>query len=306
MSFRQSLAANVTPLILRIGLAATFLWAGWGKVLETRDYKPEELARLATMGVDKAQLAARGSGASARPVQPSREVEADRRAPAESAPAAPLPDPATPKPSNKSSSGPGGGQRFQPMHPAAAVSSEHGDEAATASSAAPAQPSKPARVYSAGDFDGPAPLKKVYSLALLLDARSKPAPAADGKPAGALWPSEWSKGMWPVYFAWGAGLTELLGGGLVLIGLLARLSGLSLAAVMLVAAWLTSVGPNLGAGFLGLAPPWSSFADWTTFLFQVMLLCAALGVFFSGAGAVSLDHWLFSRDKSAGDGGGEE
>ncbi len=306
MSFRQSLAANVTPLILRLGLAATFLWAGWGKVLETREYKPEELARLATMGVEKAQLAARGSGASARPSQPPRESEADRGAPADGGPAAPLPDPAAPKPANKSSSAPGGGQRFQPMHPAAAVSSDRADEATPAPIAPPPEPPKSARAYTAGDFDGPAPLKKVYSLALLLDARSRAAPATDGKAQGALWPSEWSKGMWPVYFAWAAGLTELLGGGLVLIGLLARLSGLSLAAVMLVAAWLTSVGPNLGAGFLGLAPPWSSFADWTTFLFQVMLLCAALGVFFSGAGAASLDHWLFSREKPAGPRGEDE
>lgn len=302
MSFRHALALNVTPLILRLGLAATFVWAGWGKVLETRDYKPEELARLATMGVEKAQLAARGSGASARPVQPTRDVEADRRAPADSGPAAPLPDPATPKPNNKSSSGSGGGSKFQPMHPAAALSAEPAEE----TRAAPSEPAAPRRVYTAADFDGPAPLKKVYSIALLIDARSKPAPAADGKQVGALWPAEWARGMWPVHFAWAAGIAELLGGGLMLIGLAARLAALSLAGVMVVAAWLTSVGPNLGSGFLGFAPPWSSFVDWTTFLFQVMSLAAAMGVLFSGAGALSLDHWVLGREKHSAAGADEE
>ncbi len=51
MSFRDSLAISVTPLLLRVALGITFVWAGAGKVLETMPVQGEAAAALANMGV---------------------------------------------------------------------------------------------------------------------------------------------------------------------------------------------------------------------------------------------------------------
>lgn len=50
MSFRDSLAISVTPVLLRLALGITFVWAGAGKVLETMPVKGEQAAVLANMG----------------------------------------------------------------------------------------------------------------------------------------------------------------------------------------------------------------------------------------------------------------
>lgn len=304
MSFRQSLACNITPLVLRLGLAVTFLWAGYGKVIETRDYKPEELARLANLGVAKAQAAAKPSGASALPLDsgagaynvtasPAPRSTTHEPAPSDAGPSSPLPDPAT-KPAAKS-----GGKQHQPMRPAAAIASAGSlaQESPSSSPSTPSSPPPPTRTYTAADFPASMKLANVYLLALMLEGRSNPVTTADGKTTRPLWPAEWGKGPWPVRFAWAAGLTELIGGGLALLGFLARFVGLSLTSVMLVAIWLTSVGPNLGGGFLGFAPPFASFPEWQTFLLQIMTLCAALGLLLSGAGTLSLDRFVFSDAK---------
>jgi uncharacterized membrane protein YphA (DoxX/SURF4 family) len=51
MSFRDSLAISLTPLLLRLALGVTFVWAGAGKVLESMPVQGEQAAALANMGV---------------------------------------------------------------------------------------------------------------------------------------------------------------------------------------------------------------------------------------------------------------
>ena len=57
-AMRTCLTNNLTPLLLRLALGLTFLWAGWGKVWVKVDFAPDALAQLANMGVDRARDAA--------------------------------------------------------------------------------------------------------------------------------------------------------------------------------------------------------------------------------------------------------
>ncbi|MFG0252246.1 MAG: hypothetical protein ACF8NJ_05160, partial [Phycisphaerales bacterium JB038] len=50
MSFRDRLALTFPPLLIRLVLALTFVWAGLGKVTKT-DFSPEQAAALANMGI---------------------------------------------------------------------------------------------------------------------------------------------------------------------------------------------------------------------------------------------------------------
>jgi uncharacterized membrane protein YphA (DoxX/SURF4 family) len=83
-AFRRSLTANLSPLLLRVALGVTFLWAGYPKIFEKDAFPPEAAAQLANMGVKRAQDAA--IGASATP--PARKDAAPT-------PGDALPDPST-------------------------------------------------------------------------------------------------------------------------------------------------------------------------------------------------------------------
>ena len=276
MGFRTSMATNVTPLLLRVALGVTFLWAGWGKVFVTQDYQPAQAAMLANMGVSGAM--ARATGATGAPLAPAAPPREPRRDPPD-APSQPLPEP-------------GENAATTPARPDAVsigrvtLVRNSDDEA----------PAPPRRTYRAEDFDGPIELAGLYNLALLLTAVSD-----RGDDRMPLWPPVMAEGSWPVRWAWAAALTELIAGGLVLIGFMTRLSAFSLAGVMGVAMWLTQIGPRIGAeeAFLWVLPPLRDFSPetWRTLLWQFMLLCAALGVFFSGPGCLSLDRFVFGSSK---------
>lgn len=298
MAIRQALASRVTPIALRFALAGVFLWAGYGKVVTTHEFGPADLAVLANMGVAKAQAAASGAGASAAP-SPGSMPEAEPPAPVEGL-GAPLPDPARK-----------GGRRV--AQPAVAQAPGEGpivslaawDAVAQAEPEAEATPALPARdLYDASRFEQPVRLPMYYRLAIMLKHAG-----ASREESGSrrLWPASWSVGRYPVWFARAAAYTELIGGGLMLLGFFARFAGLALTCVMLVAIWLTSVGPNLGAtgAFLGFLPPTpapgasaeaaqQAMGAWQTLMLQITTLACALGVFLSGAGALSLDAFVFS------------
>lgn len=140
--------------------------------------------------------------------------------------------------------------------------------------------------------------RRLYSVAIQLHTSAHPESGAR------LWPAELASPRWCRVLAWSAALTEFLGGALVLVGFLTRLWGLALAGVMVVAMLLSTIGPAfIGSdSFLGFLPahrfgePGGAWvAAWTPWLFQFVLLMSALGVFFSGAGRVSLDGLIFSR-----------
>ncbi len=154
---------------------------------------------------------------------------------------------------------------------------------------------------------GTVKVRRLYGLALLVEgAAKKPADPAH-KPI-ALWPSVLAGGNRPLILAWAVAITELLGGGLVLIGLFTRLSALALAACMAGALWLTEIGPAIqsGSAFLGFLPNYDA-ADtrlWTTPLWQFTLTMCAMALVCAGAGAASIDRTLRASPGGGSGGGG--
>ncbi|MEI7658555.1 MAG: DoxX family protein [Phycisphaerae bacterium] len=223
--------SSIAPLFLRLALAATFLWAGFGKILETIPVKGQAAATLATMGI----------------VTPADGKTKD--------------------------------------------------------------------TYNAADFPDDVRVRQVHGITLMLATVNKGGgggAAGEGGAGGGgastmpLVPAVLTEGPWPARLAWASAITELVGGLFVLVGLLTRLAGFSLACTMLGAIWLTQIGPAIQAGrtvlgFIPDHPPYATDAAgsplFAMLLWQVSLLCIGLSLTFSGPGALSFDRALFPGGK---------
>lgn len=274
MGFCETLGHRVAPVLFRLALGATFIWAGHGKVLTKSSYTPDDLAALANMGVSAAIAAARPGVAAPAPT-PSTNPPASP-APAKSGdPSAPLPEPA---------SSPGG---------ALVASTTIGG-----------------RHFTGADFDAGANLAGLYRVALLLrNAAADPTPREDGSRPMRLWPSAIGEGAWPARLAWAVAITELVGGCLILVGFLARMAAIGVFGVMLGALWLATLGPAINApkSFLVVLPDLAAFQAWQSFALQMCALACAFGVFTLGAGWLSVDGFVFGgRSSSAPSNDGEE
>lgn len=156
----------------------------------------------------------------------------------------------------------------------------------------------PAAGYTAADFPGDVNVRALHtSLTLRLLAAARP---PEGRMP--LWPPRLGEGKWPVYAAWAAALTELVGGCWLVLGLFTRLAALGLTGVMVGAMWLTQFGPAIQSGstYLGFIPRQAAFAVnecgtpvYATLWWQVALLGGALALFFAGSGALAIDRALF-------------
>ena len=95
----------------------------------------------------------------------------------------------------------------------------------------------------------------------------------------------------PLITAWVVTLVELIGGGLLLIGLFSRLWGLGLAVIMAVSFALESV-PAICAngGIVDISPSVFNLAA-----AQLALAALAIGITFSGSGILSLDRVIFGK-----------
>lgn len=152
--------------------------------------------------------------------------------------------------------------------------------------------------YSADEYPNPVQVMTVYRLALSLDdsANATDPKNKDGKPTFHLWPPALGKGMWPLAAAWTCTIAEIGCGTFLLVGLLVRFSSFVLFFNMLVAAWLTVIGPAIQSGEtqLGFLPKYATFGmEWQMFLVQFILAGATLALVFAGAGGLSLDRALF-------------
>jgi len=274
-------ALALPPLLLRVTLAVTFIWAGLGKVLNTMDIQGEDAAILANMGVIT-------PGGSAPGVDPHT-------------PTAPLPpgdSPAAPKKgSTVRPDAPGAGARmiqaaFRPDAPAR--------------DALPPQPSPFVNsggtppVYSAQDFPSPQPVRQMYLLAVMLHKGAHPGLGADGAPMMPLWPPDLGSGKRPVFFAYLVAIGELGGGIMMLLGLFTRLWALVLCGIMAAALWFVAIGPAVQTGdtVLGFLPAYGRWdSRWMVPLWNLALLTMSLCVFLSGPGTLAIDRLLFHRRK---------
>ncbi len=276
MSFRDNLALNVAPLMLRFALALAFVWAGASKIFHTDTVTGEDAAMLANLGVI------------ATPGGPATTV------PTVTAPVSPLPDaPDEPKV---------GGPNSAP-----AESTDAPDASGGVTFTLPSPPAGPTgnlRLSTAADFPNDVVVSRRHT-SITLRLYKAAQPDSQGRQ---LWPGSLSSPGVLRTMAWLAPLTEFAGGFLVFVGFLTRLSAISLAGTMAVAMLLTTIGPATlsGDAFLGFLPQ-PRLADsgawvsaWTPLLFQFTLLMAALALTLSGPGALSLDRLVFGSRAAPG------
>lgn len=272
MVFRQRLGLSVPPVLLRLAVAATFIWAGAGKFLAPVELAPQ----------DEATLQAIESGAPATAPMPTDEDDA-------------APEEAAGEPVAL-----GDGAELMLVQDA-----DDSDAAATTTDA-DAGPKRTGKDRVA---------LVVYNLAN---------PDENGR---MLLPAFMGNGKWPIWIAFMVGMTELVGGILILLGLLTRFAAFMIAGVMIGAIWMTTIGPVLifdqpgwprffqilpAIDFSTAETAATSFQSWQTWLFQLAMLMGALSLMCLGAGPLSIDRFAFgkpgvSRDHShdgddAGDG----
>ncbi|MEM9064954.1 MAG: DoxX family protein [Planctomycetota bacterium] len=264
MSFRERLAMHVAPLPLRLVLCATFMWAGFGKVLSDMPVQGEQAAILANLGVDIPP-----------PLTPSAFVQdgttsddQDETVPAIDR----IPPPETP------------------------VAED--EQVATPPGATPA-PTTPR--FTARDFPEPSNVAKLHGLVLLMHAAANPEPFDDGSARPRIWPAWAADGPLVVILAYLAAYGEIGLGFAILVGFLSRVSALGLFSIMMVATWLTELGPAIqdGTAVLGFLPdyPAHDVAAWTRLFWQFALLAASGSLFLLGPGAASIDRLLFEPKK---------
>jgi uncharacterized membrane protein YphA (DoxX/SURF4 family) len=316
---------SIAPLFLRLVLAVTFLWAGFGKVLEKMPVSGQRAATLANMGVGDVINAASGTPAAApastgtpasdaRPSQ-SRPEEVGSNQGAAARDKSSLGKAAT----SPSLSGNRDQTTKDEVDPQTTkqgvdrptkVNATPGSSSTGAETAPLSTGGNSSRVYTSDDFPSEVRIARVYGLALLIDKSAHPVTKEGQAAPITLWPPSLATGSLPVYFAWAAMVTEVVGGLFVLVGLLTRISALSLAGTMIAAMWLTELGPAIQSDstFMGLLPAYGAYAmdeagkfKFMSLLWQFALCGCGLALMFAGPGYLSFDRALFPgrpRDES--------
>lgn len=282
---------SAAPFLLRLVLGITFLWAGMGKLFAEFPASGERAARLANWGVLPLTRPAAVSPPPLPRSTPPTPTMSDPHPDPDARPVPTEPLPETDAPERTKGRSPAG---VPPTNP------RRGDSDAARITLA--------RYQGTGaipeDFPDPVPVRRVYGIALMVYNAAHPAPNSAGITPMPLWPKAAASGRWPVYFAWGAAIAELAGGGLLLLGLLTRLAALSIAGTMLVAVWLTEIGPALQSGraLMGFLPAYAdgykvalSPDGYVTLLWQLALLSMALAISMLGPGMLALDLAMAPR-----------
>ncbi|MFG0247150.1 MAG: DoxX family membrane protein [Phycisphaerales bacterium JB052] len=321
MRLRDSIALTLPSFFLRLVLGITFLWAGTGKLMGTMQASGDDAARLANMGVVL------------DPVTPPAlaEPQVDDPELVDPEPTSPLPD-LTDEPEKQLDAIEDGVEDTMtdlqeqanevikkieeatesPAPPPASTTdeptSETGTEKMGTETIGTVRHHEPMFVRvqnttgdrAASDFPDPMACQRLYSIALMISKAADPGLTEDSQPITPIMPTKLATGNWPKLMAWAAAITELVAGGLLILGLLTRLSALSTLTVMLVAMWMTQFGPaafhssDAILGFIPRADDLFSPAAYGQLLWQLALASMSLAVVFLGSGAIGLDRLIFS------------
>lgn len=289
MAWRERVAIHLSPLPLRVALAATFIWVGLGKIMAYESVSGVDAADLATMGILP------GGGGAAPALEPSRpQTPAPTEPPATTTPASPQ------SPGTQPSTTPTTPPTTTPTAPSAPPPAL--PKGKTSSLDSPITPE--ARVLltsqSAPPTTGSATsVRRMYpgiALRVYRAAGNGLEHAASGANHMASWPGALGSGNWPKYQAWAVSLIELIGGIFLLVGLATRFASMLLVGVMLGAVWLTQIGPAIASGqtTLGFLPNHNAYdvQAWMPFFWQLALLGGCLSLLLAGPGSLSLDRWL--------------
>lgn len=302
MTPRERLGLVAAPIVLRLVLALTFIWAGAGKIFPRVPFSPEQTAILANMGLDV------GVAPRAKPAAPA---PAPTSTPQLAPPSAPLPMPAD-RASSSAPSAPRRTAEAMPPDPLLVpAASARGPAPAAGARASPGDASSVGTGrYSAAHFPDGAELRRVYDLALLLNSRAEVRPHSAReviKNPVPLWPASLGMGSGAFAMAWLAAISELAAGALLAVGLFTRLACLPIIVAMGTAIWLTQIGPaiwadNIALGFLPNQPWWDP-AAWSILLWQVLLIGVGVAIMLLGPGPVSLDRAMFAPSRPTPAGG---
>jgi len=300
LTMRQRTALSIPPLLLRLALAVTFIWAGYAKTFGSFPVTDDNRGVLIAAGVlpessldgsirDEGDAEPDALGDQPGPIEPvvdPSELPVDDPEPGT--------DPQeTPEPEQPATS---------PVEPGTGMGDTPSDD--------PTLASRDASITLVAQAAQPDKVRTLNGLAIVVYGAANPQPiviqegeagqeVAEPTTPMALMPATFGAPPWPVRLAWAAALTELIAGVLLLIGLATRFSGLAVTGVMGMAMWLTQIGPalqsgNTWLGFLPMYDPWD-VSTYATFLWQLALLAIGLALVFSGPGMLSLDRWIFGR-----------
>lgn len=292
-------ALGCAPVVLRVMLAVTFLWAGAGKVFKDGEFAGADAAALANMGLSLRPTREVVSPVSKPPTAPAVTQPGTATPPAPGSnpavtPERPIPLPGGPGPKKE----PGKPSKSPTREPGSAVGQADGGGLPVAAAVQPGTSTSttataPGGTYKPEDFPRAVAAPRLYSLAVLMRNASMPRPGEGGKTLTPYWPSYLGSGATPLYVAWAAALTELLAGALLLVGLFTRLGAFMVCMVMLNAMWLTQFGPAIQSGntLLGVLPAydWWDPKPWTPLLWQFALLASGFALMLLGAGVLSVD-----------------
>jgi len=296
MRKRDKLGLALPPVLLRLLLAGTFLWAGLGKIRSEEPVSAEQAAILANMGVIKPPEAA--------------------ATPDPGTPTAPLPNsgPAIKKdekvPPKDGTQGGTGDERLKRDEPGITFAAYQPVAPSPGAPQKPEEPKTPPSAtpgpsYTAKDFPGQMTTLRVNKLALMMYAGAHPEVRGDGTHAPAFWPASLAGGRVAIVLAWCVAIAQVGGAAMLFIGLLTRFWSLILAGVMAGAIWLTAIGPAISSGhaILGFLPNYPAFGlvEWMPLFWQTALLICSLALALSGPGLLAVDNALFGRDKKIED-----
>ncbi len=330
MRLRDSIALTLPSLLLRLVLGVTFLWAGTGKLIGTMQVSGDSAARLANLGIDLDPI-------ESSPAAPIPDTQTDSEPAADPAPIKPLPgsDSAQPAETKPGETKPGETkpaetkpaedleqqakdivEQIKKTVPPATTNQNTSDEPESPPAGGANEPSlkmlgaMPAhsltRVQNSvadrtgSDFPEPLECQRVYSIALMISKAADPGLTPDSQPITPTMPAMLATGPWPKVLAWSAAITEVVAGAFLVLGLLTRLSALGTLGVMLVAMWMTQIGPaalhstDAILGFIPNNQPWYDPGSYSNLLWQLALVSMSLAVMFLGSGAIGLDRLFFS------------
>ncbi len=269
MGVSRQARSTIVPLLSRLVLAAAFVPAGWDKIMgDPVVYEGQDAAILLRLGVGGPPATAEAAGQEAlaffqqkvetgsivphrqpRPPDAEDEPVVIPVPPQETAP------PPAPKPVLDIQR-----KNMAPPPPAPPPPPPAVNQPTVPSAAEPANASQGERVTA----------RRLHRVTLMLVA------------------AHWPESLKPQWAGWAAAGTELVGGGLILLGVFSRIWGLGLAVTMGVAFYLTSFAPFIQYGFMHLP-----MADFNRGFTQIGLFVMAFGVLLTGAGGLSIDGLLF-------------
>lgn len=283
MGLGQKLSVNIAPLLLRTGLAATFIWIGT-PMLRTMDLTAEQTATLANADIRQPDPASTTPGPAPTP-DPTPEPPASPDTPEAGEPAI------TPPPLS--------GVSLTRRAGAPAGSGDQGADAVISN-----------LPYSPAQFRGSDQSSRRWVL-VALTALESAEPIADGDdttPDRSILPGALGNGgVWVKVGSIAFALIVAFGGYAVAIGFFTRVWALGLALCAGLSMWVLELGPTWAArdGLLGFLPdpqlndPAASQEVWMSLMLHFLVLMTALALLIVGPGKLSLDQLMFGRGEKA-------